>query len=261
MKLVNFIKICLCNFKYITLRVEEFNIKQGLYIFEFDELDTEFHSHPVVEIILAKKGDFNLFLETESHYNLKLAIIPSNQKHKLVSTNCELKIIMIEHHNKFVIDSIKLLDIDINNGHISRLITDQDIIHINNLLEKIRFGQTLNEYDSRILNTIEYLNQNDLEYSLMIKTLQSITNLSESRLSHLFKSNIGISLKKYLIWSKLKLTIESHLDSKVDLFSALIKSGFYDQPHFSKSFKSMLGVKPSKAYNSRNIQVLKKSGL
>jgi methylphosphotriester-DNA--protein-cysteine methyltransferase len=70
------------------------------------------------------------------------------------------------------------------------------------------------------------------------------------------KSSIGISLKKYLIWSKLKSTIKNHLENNDDLFSALIKSGFYDQPHFSKNFKCMLGVKPSKVYKSRIIQVL-----
>ena len=238
------------------MTVEEFNINKGLYIFEFDNFETEFHSHPTVEIIIAKTGDFTLWTDSLSFNNLKFAIIPANRKHKLSSTNCELKIIMIEHHNNVVAENLKLADIDFSNGFFLQSNPDKQIIQTENLIQKIRSGQALNNYDYRISETIEYLNQNDLEYDVMIKTLRTITNLSESRLSHLFKSNIGISLKKYLIWSKLKSTIKNHLDSKDDLFSALIKSGFYDQPHFSKSFKSMLGVKPSKAYNSRIIQVL-----
>lgn len=237
------------------MTVEEFNINKGLYIFKFGDFETEFHSHPTVEIIIAKTGDFTLWIDTEFHNNLKFAIIPANQRHKLSSANCEIKIIMIEHHNKLVADNMKLIDVDLRNGYFLQSKPEQEVVQINNFVQKIRCGQALNEYDYRISETIDYLNQNDLEYDLMMKTLRAITNLSESRLSHLFKSNIGISLKKYLIWSKLKSTIKNHLDSKVDLFSALIKSGFYDQPHFSKSFKSMLGVKPSKAYNSRNLQV------
>jgi AraC-like DNA-binding protein len=89
-----------------------------------------------------------------------------------------------------------------------------------------------------------------------MKTLQGVVFLSESRLSHLFKENIGISLKKYLLWNKLKKTVKQHLTEKEDLFTSLIKAGFYDQPHFSKAFKTMLGVKPTKAYNSRTLQVL-----
>lgn len=237
------------------MKVEEFNINKGLYIFEFDDFETEFHSHPTVEIIIAKTGDFTLWTDTESHINLKFAIISANQRHKLSSTNCELKIIMIEHHNKLVVDILKFADVDLSKGYYLQSRLEKETIQIDNLVQIIRKGQALNEYDYRISETIEYLNQNELEYDLMIKTLRAITNLSESRLSHLFKSNIGISLKKYLIWSKLKSTIKNHLYSKDDLFSALIKSGFYDQPHFSKSFKSMLGVNPSKAYNSRNLQV------
>ncbi len=237
------------------MKAKEFNTNKGLYIFEFEDLETEIHSHPTVEIIIAKTGDFTLWTDTEAHNNLKFAIIPANQRHKLSSTNCELKIIMIEHHKKLVFDHMNLADVDLSNGYYLQSKPEKEVIQINNLVQKIRSGQALHDYDYRISETIDYLNQNDLEYDLMIKTLRAITNLSESRLSHLFKSNIGISLKKYLIWSKLKSTIKIHLDSKVDLFSALIKSGFYDQPHFSKSFKSMLGVKPSKAYNSRNLQV------
>ncbi len=33
-----------------------------------------------------------------------------------------------------------------------------------------------------------------------------------------------------------------------------IESGFFDQAHMIKSFKSVLGVNPSKAYNSRTLQ-------
>jgi AraC-like DNA-binding protein len=162
---------------------------------------------------------------------------------------------MIEHHNKLVVDHFKLAHIDTSKGYFLSSKPEREVILLENLIQIISARHELNEYDSRISQTIDYLNHNDLEYDSMMETLRVITNLSDSRLSHLFKLNIGISLKKYLIWTKLKSTIKNHLDTKEDLFTALIKSGFYDQPHFSKSFKSLLGVQPSKAYNSRSIQV------
>lgn len=237
------------------MTVEEFNINKGLYIFKVDDIDTEFHSHPIVEIIIANSGDFTLITDNGIYYNLKFAIIPSNKRHKLCSTNCKFKIIMIEHHQKFVVEYLKEIDIELINEYYLLSISEKEVIQINNLIQNINNKQAFDEYDYRICNVIKFLNQNDLEYSIMIDKLKSITNLSESRLSHLFKSSIGISLKKYLIWSKLKSTIQNHLNNKNDLFTSLIESGFYDQPHFSKSFKSMLGVKPSKTYNSRILQV------
>jgi len=240
--------------------VEEFNIAQGLYVFEFDTFETELHSHPSIEIIIAKVGSFTLLTDTRTYTDVKFAIIPANQKHKLSSANCQLKIIMIEHHKQLVAHYFSLVRIDTSNDFVLQSEPEREVVQTEKLLEVIRSGQALKEYDERIAKTIEYLNQNELAYDAMIKTLRTITHLSESRLSHLFKLNVGISLKQYLIWSKLKSTIKKHLNSKEDLFSALIKSGFYDQAHFSKNFKRMLGVKPSKAYNSRSVQVLFRLG-
>ncbi len=79
-------------------------------------------------------------------------------------------------------------------------------------------------------------------------------NLSESRISHVFKNEVGTSLKKYLVWSKLKRTFELVINGKMNMFEASLESGFYDQAHLSKAFKQMFGVKPSKTYNSRTIQ-------
>lgn len=237
------------------MTVEDFNTDKGLYIFKFDNFETVYHSHPAIEIILAENGTFTLWTQNSEYQNLKFALVEANQKHKLSSTDCELKVIMIEHHKKFVKEILVLNGINSEMGFYFQTTKGNEKKIIQEIIQKIKNYEFLMEYDERILATIKYLNNNKLEYKQMIKTLQSVTNLSESRLSHLFTSNLGISLKKYLIWTKLKLTIKQHLNGKDDLFSSLISSGFYDQPHFSKSFKSMLGVKASKAYNSRTLQV------
>ena len=88
----------------------------------------------------------------------------------------------------------------------------------------------------------------------MIEVLKSKTNLLESRLSHLFKSEMGISLKKYLVWSRLKKAFELVIAGKMNMYEASIESGFYDQAHLSKAFKQILGIAPSESYNSRMIQ-------
>lgn len=243
------------------MTVQEFNIDKGLYIFEFDNFETEFHSHPTVEIVIAKNGTFNLSTDKEEYQNLRFAVIAANQKHKLHSTNCKLKVIMIEHHNLMVSEYLSLAGITLKDGYYFQTMEYKKKDTIDNIARLIKVKKSVSEYDDRISTTINYLNSHDLEYGLMIKTLQSLTNLSESRLSHLFKTNIGISLKKYLIWTKLKSTVKQHLNTQADMFSSLVKSGFYDQPHFSRSFKNMLGVNPSKVYNSRTIQVLPKATL
>lgn len=239
------------------MTVKEFNVNKGLYFFEFeDDFETEYHKHPAVEFVVAKYGTFTLWAGTKDYSNLKFAIIGANQKHKLSAKNSGLKIFMFEHHNKLINDCLTYANIDLDEGCFIEHLHEKGHETIEAIVQQIMKENFTAEYDSRIKAVIEFLNNNDYVYGITIKMLQSVTNLSESRLSHLFKSNVGISLKKYLVWAKLKSVIKEHLNSKEDLFYALINSGFYDQPHFSKSFKSMLGVKPSKAYNSRTVQVL-----
>lgn len=235
--------------------VEDFDTEKGLYIFRFDNIETEFHSHPAIEIIMAVSGNFTLSTENAEYENLSFAVIGANQKHKLSSTECELKVVMIEHHNKLVADTLSHNSILMDKGFYFKNVKGNEATLVKEIIQKTKDCKLITEYDKRILTVINYLNSNDLEYNQMIKTLKGISNLSESRLSHLFKINIGISLKRYLIWTKLKSTIKQHLHKQDDLFSSLIKSGFYDQPHFSRNFKAMLGVKVSKVYNSRTLQV------
>ncbi|HAA16268.1 MAG TPA: hypothetical protein DCE41_33025, partial [Cytophagales bacterium] len=109
-------------------------------------------------------------------------------------------------------------------------------------------------YEPRVRTVVRYLGTHTLDYEHMLETLSELVHLSSSRISHLFKQEVGISLKKYLLWCRLRATIQQHLHSSQDLLASLFQSGFHDQPHFSKAFKSMLGVNPSFAYNSRTVQ-------
>lgn len=238
------------------MTVHEFNTDLGLYIFDFGDIDTEFHSHPAIEIIEAKSGTFTIYLENAVHQSLQFAVIQANQKHKLLSNGAELTVTMIEHHRKLATAVLSGSSSNFDKGLYFSTSNVQPENTIRELVQKIKDTPIITDYDERILSAISYINNNYLEYDQMMKTLKGVTNLSESRLSHLFTTNLGISLKRYLVWTKLKSTIKEHLKQDDDLFSALIKSGFYDQPHFSRNFKAMLGVKASKAYNSRTLQVL-----
>jgi AraC-like DNA-binding protein len=108
-----------------------------------------------------------------------------------------------------------------------------------------------NEYDSRVQQVIEYIKSDPFNYFGIKKNLSHIINLSESRLSHLFKENVGISIKKYLTWHMLKLSIQSHLECDGKMLDSLLDNGFYDQPHFNRVYKSFIGISPSKIYKNR----------
>ncbi len=234
------------------MEVLQFNTNKGLYAFQFQELETEFHSHPAIELLFVEEGEVKLSTQNSEYTDFSLVVIDANKKHKVSAKARSIKTVMIEHGRQAVKNLLSEHGISLNDGlYVS---TEHRNLDFDIIYQKLQELDAHPTYDTRVWKVIEHLNQYDVEYDNMMKTFTQLVHLSESRLSHLFKKNVGMSIKKYALWCKLRATIETHLDKKEDLFASLIQSGFYDHPHFSRAFKIMLGVNPSKVYNSRTIQ-------
>ncbi len=236
------------------MKIIEFNTNKGIYNFELDEINTKFHAHPAIEIIHALNGKF--FLETldNKYPNLSFAIIDKNISHKIISDNCDIKMLMIECDPNSFQGFLHPFEIELTSGIFT--IEQQNknpplLSSIISAYKNIPIGKTKNQ---RVEKCLDYLDSSRSDYKKMIQELKTIVNLSESRLSHIFKEEMGISIKKYFVWSKLKRAFQSVLNNKINLYEAAIDSGFYDQAHLSNAFKQMLGISPSEKYNSRIIQ-------
>jgi AraC-like DNA-binding protein len=234
--------------------VRHFDTAKGSYEFQFEGLESAMHSHPAIEVLFDASGKMSVS-DTHGTYNeLSLAIIDVNVPHKVSAPQSELMVLMYENrsvalkkllpaHGLFMTEGICLAKSDFSQA---------DFVDFRDAIENAGKGTAL---DDRVEIILEYLRHHDVPYEAMLDELSELVHLSKSRLSHLFKAHQGLSLKKYLLWCKLRNTIAQHLDQEEGLFAALIKSGFYDQPHFSRAFKDMLGVNPAKAYNSRTVQL------
>ena len=236
------------------MKIHDFDIKKGIYSFEFNELYTESHSHPVVEIIKATKGTFSLQSNGQINENLVFAIIDSNIEHKIVSKNCSFRMLMVESHNSQLSEFLRNEGITFQNGFFFKT----NFMKKNELFSEVKnLARTVDlktPTDKRIIESIKFIEENNLEYKNLVSELTSKVFLSDSRLSHLFKEHIGISIKKYLVWNRLRQAINLYLSENTNLTNVSLQSGFFDQAHLTNSFKNVLGVCPSKAYNSRILQ-------
>ena len=89
-----------------------------------------------------------------------------------------------------------------------------------------------------------------------IRVIADEIGLSQSRLIHLFKDQVGIPFRRYLLWLRLVEAIVLVLDG-VSLTTAAHTAGFADSAHLSRTFKRMFGVTPSYILkNSQFIQVI-----
>lgn len=238
------------------MEVKLFDIKTGIYHFVEADLITDFHSHPAIEIVIAKNGYFSVVSTGVVYQQVNVAVIKSNKIHALKANNCVCEIILIEFllaTDEEVLSKLGIKD------------TGEDVIcideenRISQLRARIDTDSFINRQislDDRLVKCIAYINATDVNTELTLPILADHVHLSPSRLSHLFKEQAGITLQKYIAWVRLKLAIHIALQNGIDLTDAAYSAGFYDSAHFSRKFKAFFGVRPSAVYNSCIVQDL-----
>lgn len=110
------------------------------------------------------------------------------------------------------------------------------------------------EQDERIDQVVTFIHQN-IHEQITSQKLCSLVYLSESRLLHLFKEKMGLPIRNYILWYRMKVALKCALEHK-SLTEAAHSAGFADQSHMSKTFLKMIGVSPSTLVkNSKFVQV------
>jgi len=74
--------------------------------------------------------------------------------------------------------------------------------------------------------------------------LAARVGLSASRLTHLFTEQVGIPLRRYVLWSRLQIAI-SRVQAGDDLTGAAHGAGFADSAHLTRTTRDMFGLPPS----------------
>ncbi|MFW6009730.1 MAG: helix-turn-helix transcriptional regulator [Actinomycetota bacterium] len=77
-----------------------------------------------------------------------------------------------------------------------------------------------------------------------VDELCAAAHLSESRLQHLFRDQVGVPIRRYLLWHRL-LTALGELTGGASVTAAAHAAGFADGPHFTRVAKRMTGIAPS----------------
>lgn len=103
--------------------------------------------------------------------------------------------------------------------------------------------------DPRILSVVELIKR-DIADNLSSQYLAAQVGLSEPRLSQLFKETLGVPIRRYRQWHRLFVTAAG-VTQGLSLTTAALEAGFADSAHFSHTFHSILGMKPSAILSSR----------
>ena len=111
----------------------------------------------------------------------------------------------------------------------------------------------LPQWDERVGTCIATM-KDQLTYAALLPTVSARCHLSASRTSRLFRNAMGLPLRDYYQWVRLKQALTDYLGRDRKFSSAGIAAGFYDQPHFNRVYRRFMGQAPSQQYNSGIVQ-------
>ena len=82
------------------------------------------------------------------------------------------------------------------------------------------------------------------------RAVASAAGVSESWLSHHFGDRVGVPIRRYVLWRRLRLAIKAALDGD-SLTDAAHAAGFSDSAHLTRTFRETFGVAPSFLFGDR----------
>ncbi|MEO7989280.1 MAG: AraC family transcriptional regulator [Chryseolinea sp.] len=238
-------------------------IYSDMVVFGGNNIRTKPHAHHALEIILAKDSSTTV-IHKGKHYNSRGIILKADTVHQTFGDGSAIFMyfnpeslfarqfhVVLKGERVIVLDDEQSLDIIEFVGKAMR----------ENVLEsalKEFLSQTFFAHhplyafnpliDERTLKVISFIQVN-LERIVSMKELSETACLSESRLFHLFKTEIGIPIRKYILWCRVRKALQSVIDGN-SLTQAAQISGFADIAHLNRTFVSFFGVSPSHVLKS-----------
>lgn len=229
------------------------------------------HSHPVLQLVVAIDDTFKTKVpETEEWTPKKGLLIKPNYQHQCDASDVAILSLDIDPDTTLgewillhILENNPILDYpseqygQIDVERIKNLIQAKnwDALH-DHILQVFRFEKKQRSIpkEERISKVVNYIHEH-IHEKLSTEILKRAALLSESRLLHLFKEEMGLPIRNYILWYRLKVALDQVMNG-ASLTEAAHRAGFSDQPHFTRTCLKMVGVPPSTLVkNSKFIQV------
>lgn len=120
-------------------------------------------------------------------------------------------------------------------------IADEDADPSERLAHLLGAAEIAPTRDARIGRALAAFHES--EAPLDARAIARALNLSQSRAAHLFRDEIGMPIRSFLLWSKLRRALTG-VAQGLSLTEAAHHGGFADQAHFSRTCVRMFGASP-----------------
>lgn len=237
-----------------------------------NKVDTGYHNHHYIQITIGLEKNFDITIE-EVSFMVDGIILDSNKSHKLHGQK-EWQLYLLVNPESIFGELLKRTFLQDNHYYILekkqanqvQQLAAQMLFSITSPIEYYKFITKCKQIlgltdfgiehmlDDRIQDVLTYIEKHPL-HRLSVKDLSKMIYLSESRLSHLFKEEMGIALSSYILHHKLEMAFH-FIFSGFSITAAALEAGFNSSSHFTRSVREKLGMPPRIiTQNSRYLQV------
>lgn len=234
-------------------------------------LSTLPHIHHYVEIIISIEGTFKILIE-DKWIETDAILLDKDVSHQLTGSNREQVVLLLEPEtvtaealkNKFLCESsIFTLDklIRSETKHALKDLFKHKAapeeanrtlaLLINDILGIVPANKL---FDPRVKQVLDELRSSPAKKD--IRELSRLVHISESRLMHLFKEEVGIPIRQYILWARLMKAINAIVAGN-SFTHAAHEVNFSDSAHLSRTFRRMFGLTLTEVFGSpENISIV-----
>ncbi|WP_337045218.1 helix-turn-helix domain-containing protein [Emticicia sp. 17c] len=229
------------------------NNSKLLLALKAEKSNVEIHKHSAFQIVFTVDNPFDTTIEKEKHTGIFGFVIKPQVAHSCVCNHSNLIILNIEPYSflgKLIFTKLgqKNAKIFYDNNEFQQFFEiSQNEFSIYNMVNSNSQNQVMQLIDERIQQSIAFINENFKVDNISTQDVAEHIFLSPSRLATLFKQQIGSSISKYLLWTRLRNAIFLILTEKdKSLTTIALESGFYDSSQMNKYMYQLFGISPSK---------------
>jgi AraC family transcriptional regulator len=231
-------------------------------------LNTSVHTAHAFKIYIAIEGEFDLLLDSSRRWeSLKSIVIAPDRPHKVDGASA-------------IVAVFYLIPETVEGQRMSRYYCAQDVFapaqqavaclapRLSEIWRQGCWGDAITSnffsdifptpganvnFDRRIAFILEYLGA-ELNHRVTIAELSAAVSLSPSRLEHLFREQVGISISRYLLWIRIRKALEM-MCLGTSLTEVAYAVGFADSAHLSRTFRRLIGLAPSTLIKNINLHL------
>lgn len=189
------------------------------------------HAHYADQLMCSQGAPITVSLDGQVTTAHRL-FIPSRQTHAILETQGEVSVLYAE---PAVFDIAPLLHQDLS-------------------LEALRQLPRRSLDDPRLERALAALDQ-QLDGKVSAQALAQAAHLSLSQLERLFAHQLGLPVRRLVLWRRLRIALQLALAGGT-LTEAAHGAGFADSAHFSRTMKQLFGVTAAASLRQLDVQLL-----